>query len=121
MEQGEMAKVLNEYFGSVFTREDTNSVPRKEAETEEKLEGVSIWERDIISKIENLKQDSAAGPDGICPRLLKETAREVAAPLKMIFEGTLGEETCPSDWKQAIVVPIYKKGPKNKPENYRCL
>lgn len=114
-----MAQLLNEYFGSVFTREDVNTVPRKEAETAEKLNGIDIWERNIIEKIENLKQDSAPGPDGICPKLLKETATIVALPLRLIFESSIREESCPAEWKQANVIPIYKKGPKNKPENYR--
>ena len=29
------------------------------------------------------------------------------------------QDTIPAEWKQADVVPIYKKGAKNRPENYR--
>ncbi len=88
---------------SVFTWEDVNTVPRRDAETAEKLNVVDIWEHDIMEKIENLKQESAPALDGICPRLLKETARIYALTLRLIFESSLREETCPAEWKQANV------------------
>lgn len=47
------------------------------------------------------------------------TVNFITLPLKLIFEKTLSERKCPKDWKNANVVPIYKKGPKGKTENYR--
>jgi hypothetical protein len=29
------------------------------------------------------------------------------------------EDAVPADWKEANVTPIFKKGAKSKPENYR--
>ncbi len=72
-----------------------------------------------LEKISDLKSDSAPGPDGICPLFLKETDKIIAKSLKIIFESTLKEKKCPSKWKEANVVAIYKKGPKGNPENYR--
>lgn len=115
----EMANELNKFFSSVFTREDLNTVPRKDLETAVRLETIRITEKEIIKKIEALKADSAAGPDKISPRFLKETRFEVATPLKIIMEKSLKEGTVPEDWKMAHVVPIYKKGAKGVAGNYR--
>ena len=39
--------------------------------------------------------------------------------LQIFFQASLDQGVIPSDWKSANVVPIYKKGEKNKAENYR--
>ena len=67
----------------------------------------------IISKSE--------GPDGMHPRLLKELASELCIPFKMLFDKTLIEGKLPSSWKNAEVKPIFKKGDKASPGNYRPI
>ena len=75
--------------------------------------------KEVISAINGLRSDSAAGPDKIHPKLLKAAPEEVAIPLAMIFKKSLESSQIPMDWKTATVVPIYKKGPKGDPGNYR--
>ena len=69
--------------------------------------------------IRTLKSNSAPGPDGITPRLLQELADEVAVPLSCIFTKSMTEGIVPGDWKTAHVTPIFKKGQKSSPTNYR--
>ena len=38
--------------------------------------------------------------------------------MKLIFEASLQEETFPSCWKKANVVPVHKKEDKNLLKNY---
>ena len=59
-----------------------------------------------------LDPSKAKGPDGIHPRLLKETAAEIAEPLTRIFQMSIASKTIPSDWKTANVMPVFKKGQK---------
>ena len=66
-----------------------------------------------------LKPHKAAGPDKLKPLLLKETRDHIAPILQVIFTKSLETGQLPSDWKTANVVPIYKKGPKYLPVNYR--
>jgi hypothetical protein len=35
------------------------------------------------------------------------------------FKRSLEKNQIPMDWKSAIVTPIYKKGPRSDPSNYR--
>jgi len=59
------------------------------------------------------------GPNGIHPRVLREVANVVAEPFPIIFERSWRTGEVPEDWRKANVTPIFKKGKKEDPENYR--
>ena len=67
----------------------------------------------------NLQANKVPGPDGITPRILKETPAEIAPILSIIFQRSLDTCQLPSDWKLANVSPICKKGERTKASNYR--
>lgn len=115
----DMADLLNGFFKSVFTKEDLSSLPVLNKETEVQLDKIAITEASVRKKIKELRADAAAGPDGITPRFLKEMSNYIVYPLATIFRRSLAEGDLPSDWKTANVVPIFKKGVKGDPGNYR--
>jgi len=52
-------------------------------------------------------------------RLLKGLAAEIAPILAEIFRQSLHDGVIPSIWKNADVAPVFKKGGRDKAENYR--
>jgi Reverse transcriptase (RNA-dependent DNA polymerase)/Endonuclease-reverse transcriptase len=119
-DNAEMAKILNGFFSSVFTEEGDGPVPEAEqCAVESKLEDVKVEEKVVRQKIKELKPASAAGPDGIGSLLLKELIDQVAKPLTKIYNKSISTGVVPGDWKDAHVTPIYKKGLKSDPSNYR--
>jgi len=115
-----MAEILNKAFQEAFTREDTTSIPVPEDKCEHSfLESVRFQPAAVKRKIRELRTDAASGPDGLGPKVLQELQDELSPVLAAIFEKSLDEGTVPEDWKEANVTPIYKKGTKSSPGNYR--
>jgi hypothetical protein len=116
----EMVEILNQYFGSVFTHEDTSSLPDcARTESIAFIQDLEFNEALIISYIKNLKKSNSSGPDGMTVTLLQEVSNSISVPLACLFRKSMQEGIVPQDWKDAIVVPIFKKGVKSKPSNYR--
>ncbi|KAK4811018.1 hypothetical protein QYF61_015722 [Mycteria americana] len=59
------------------------------------------------------------GPDEIHPRVLKELAEVLTKPLSIIYQQSWLTGEVPADWRLANVTPIFKKGRKEDPGNYR--
>ena len=116
----EMAEELNQYFSSVFTRKDMAQVPEPPPmKTRSRLTRSFITTEKVRKKIRQLKPHSAAGPDGIAPKLLQQCEDQIAPVLAMIFRKSLNKSEVPQEWKTATVIPIFKKGKKSAAGNYR--
>jgi hypothetical protein len=115
-----MAELLNTCFKEVFTREEAGDAPDPEnLQTESVLSTIQFRVSDVRKKIRNLKAEGAAGPDGIGPRVLQELQQEMAPALAAVFTKSMEEGVVPADWRDANVSPIFKKGAKSSPSNYR--
>ena len=67
----------------------------------------------------NLNTNKSPGPHNFHPKLLKSCYKTLSIPFKILFDYTLKEGCIPDDWKNAEVRPIFKKGDKSNPGNYR--
>ena len=120
----ETAEVLNDYFSSVFTVEDLSYIPNAKQMFQGDLESeglntLVIDENTVGQKLAELNVNKSQGPDGIHPKLLSELQLELKKPLTKLFNLSISRGIVPQDWKEAIVTPLFKKGSKASPENYR--
>lgn len=75
----------------------------------------------ILKLLKDLNPHKAAGPDHIKPLVLKEL-REVLAPvIQVIFQKSIDSGRVPADWKNTNFCPVFKKGDKCEPSNYRPI
>ena len=79
---------------------------------------VKVLLRKLLSNIDPSK---AHGPDNLLARFLKEVRCEIAPTLTLIFQASLDQGTLPEVWKQATVVPVFKKGSRTDPCNFRPI
>ena len=71
--------------------------------------------------LKNLQPHKASGPDDVPARVLKECATSISPILQKIYQKSLSTGNLPEDWLNANVTPIYKKGDRTKPSNYRPI
>ena len=106
----------------VFTAEDGVNIPvPKNVFTREshRLEDIKINEDEVKSRLERLREDKSPGVNDLSPIVLKRISEEIAHPASILFSQSMNEGDVPLDWRSANVTPIFKKGSRNLPENYR--
>ena len=117
-----IADEFNKYFSTVFTKESDETLTPvsifKGAE-EDKLTSLTINEEMVLGKLRKLREDKSTGVNSLSPRLLVGIGDTIVKPIAIIFSKTLDTSTVPDDWRRANVTPIYKKGSRRKPENFR--
>ena len=57
--------------------------------------------------------------DGIPPKLLLEVVEQISILLATVFNLSLEEGIVPLEWKEANIIPLFKKGSRNKSKNNR--
>ena len=119
----ETANELCDFFQSVFVEESNEVLPvfHDRVVKDDCMWDIHFKIEDVEKRLKNLKQDKAPGPDGIHPKILKECAVELARPIYRIFRKSLDEGKLPSDWRTAVVSPIWKKGSRTLASNYRPI
>ena len=119
----EVCEVLNRFFASVFTVDGGSEMPNLDQiyNGPSPLKNINITEEDVLNAIKKLGSDTAPGPDYVYARTLKELQCQVSHPLAIIFTSSLETGVVISDWKLANVIPVFKKGSKSEPSNYRPI
>ena len=114
------ANLLNEQFQSVFSHMDESNIPTLD-ENYPNINNIKIGTEGVKKLLQKLNTKKAAGPDNLPNHVLKELASEIAPILKAIFEQSLQTGELPSDWRNANITPLFKKGNRNVAANYRPI
>ena len=112
------AEILNEQFRSVFTKENEN-LPPMQSSIYPVMPDIRISVDGVRKLLLGLDPSKAPGPDGISSRILKITGEVIAPALTIIFQKSLDTGEIPSSWLRANITPLFKKGERTNPANYR--
>ena len=78
--------------------------------------------KEVEAAVSQMKNKKATGTDGVPGEVLKYGGVELLKWLHRLLGKVWDSERVPQDWKDAIVVSIYKnKGPRNDCNSYRGI
>ena len=116
------AELLNSTFKNYFTL-DNNIIPPLApfSTSSQNLSNIYFNPFSVERAIKNLKIKSAGGPDGIPPVFLKMCSTELCPALSRLFELSFELNYVPPQWLTANITPLFKKGKRTNPKNYRPI
>ena len=80
---------------------------------------LKLTHEQVHDELRSLNESKSPGPDRLHPKVLRETADTITAPLLTIYQHSLDTGEVPEAWIRARVAAIYRKGIRNAPGNYR--
>ena len=83
------------------------------------LKDITFSKDDLEEACNELSSDSAAGPDGLPAKLLKECREVLSLPLFFIWRKSMDRGVIPKDLLQLLVCPVHKGGLRSIPKNFR--
>ena len=114
--------MLNNFFLDQTLIDDTNTdVPFVPSSNESNINTIVLTPSEVHDVLKSLPIGKAAGPDGICNRVLLEASNELSIPLCKLYNASLSCCKVPTDWKEAHVTAVFKKGDPSLPNNYRPI
>ena len=102
------ANLFNSHFSSVFTQEDTSHVPNlSNSSPLPDMPSLRINTEGVTHLLLDIDPYKSTGQDNIPAKFLKEIAVQIAPTFSLIFQASIDQGILPSDWKEAIVVPMH--------------
>ena len=123
----DIAETINEHFTNIaqVLAEDIPGVdvnPEVYLETTDKSFSLQTSSVDIVLNIlKKIDDKKATGLDKIPSKVLKTAAGIIVPSLTVILSKPILTGIYPSEWKMAKVNPVFKKGIKSDPNNYRPI
>ena len=118
-----IANELNTQFCSVFTQSLHEArFPNFPFRPLSSLfESVDISPTEVALRLSKLDRNKSSGVDGVSSYVLNECSNAFSIPLGLLFNKSLKESSLPNAWREANVKPLFKKGSRLDPANYRPI
>ncbi len=93
------------------------------------VEQMAVWsdlalppsEDEILAALGSLKSNRAGGKNGVLPEMLKVCGPNLLEQLVHLFRRVWNECCVPQEWKDALIIPIPKKGDRSLCDNWRVI
>ena len=118
-ESKDKSEILLRQFSSVFTKTISLIMPPLSLFIDESLDKIHVEIKGVENLLNKIQPHKAQGPDNIPNMVLKQCSSSLAPAVTLMFQKSLDSGTLPKDWTDANVSPIFKKGDRQAPENYR--
>ena len=88
--------------------------------TNESISDISFSPEKVTAYLKKMKPDKSQGNDNIHPFVVQK-CESLAIPLSIIFQRSFNQGELPESWLEANVTPLFKKGSRSEPANYRPI
>ena len=111
------ANLFNSSFQKFFTLDNGSSLPHIPPLNH--MSPFHITPSDILKASSKMKSKLSRTPEGIPSYFIVRVINALIQPITAIFNLSLYYNVIPSQWKNALVIPIFKKGDRRSANNYR--
>ena len=80
-----------------------------------------ITEEEVDQAVRKLKNNKSPGPDGLISEFFKYGLNILKPVITHLFNVIFNTATFPTQWREAIIIPLHKKSEKTDPNNYRGI
>ena len=125
---GCVAEVFSDYFAKIIQlehRSDTDYTDHPSIKAISNLRFSSEFNYSPVSTsyirniLDHLNPRKAVGVDGISPRILRLGSPVLAEEVTKLINFCILNRSLPSEWKQARLTPVFKRGIDTDKANYR--
>lgn len=121
IQEEESLDIWKEYFKELLNGEQREDDEEIECYQHVQPQVLQPSMEEVERAINDLKNNKAPGEDGVHGEFLKAGGAVIRKQLYGLITKIWTEEKTPDEWKEAIVVPIHKKGDKQDCKNYRGI
>ena len=116
------ANLLQQQYTKAFSDPEKSSKAHLKQENEKEnpvLSDIDFTIEDIKKAIDSIPNAAAPGPDKLPAIILKQCKENLALPIYLIWRKSLDTGDIPEVLKSQGIIPIFKKGNRACPANYR--
>ena len=120
-----IAQIFNEYFANVAAELKKNIPPTRSQKkipyTNKSMYFEEITTDEILKIIKSLKNSKSKNVFDLSTDIIKMCAPFICEPLCDVFQTCVNQGIFPGKLKISKTIPIFKKGNRNDPSNYRPI
>lgn len=119
----EILRVTEDFYRELYKQQQENTSPSSPIKVlNQGSEDIpDITEEEIRGALNEMKNNKAPGEDELVIEAVKSAGKSVTKALVLLFNKCLTEGITPSQWDNAIIITMHKKGDPTDLGNYRPI